>query len=93
MNPLTWFGILFCLSQSALFSGSDLAAFAVGRLRLEVDAAGGDPAAKRVCEIREKLIAYIQRHHPQSLPRFRAQLGGDHTDWSNIEPAGKCRVE
>jgi hypothetical protein len=28
------------------------------------------------CEIREKLIAYIQRHHPQSLPRLRAQLDG-----------------
>jgi len=29
------------------------------------------------CDIREKLIAYIQHHHPQSLPRFRAELGGD----------------
>ena len=29
------------------------------------------------CDIREKLIAYIQKHHPQSLPRFRAEIGGD----------------
>lgn len=26
--------------------------------------------------IREKLISYIQKHHPQSLPRFRAEIGG-----------------
>ena len=29
------------------------------------------------CDIREKLIAYIQKHHPQSLPQFRAQIGGN----------------
>ena len=27
------------------------------------------------CEIREKFIAYIQEHHPRSLPLVRAQLG------------------
>ena len=27
------------------------------------------------CDIREKLIAYIQKHHPQSLPQVRAQVG------------------
>jgi small-conductance mechanosensitive channel len=29
------------------------------------------------CDIREKFIAYIQKHHPESLPRFRAEIGGD----------------
>ena len=29
------------------------------------------------CDIREKLIAYIQKHYPQSLPRFRAEIGGE----------------
>jgi small-conductance mechanosensitive channel len=29
------------------------------------------------CDIREKLIAYIQKHHPQSLPQFRTQISGD----------------
>ncbi len=29
------------------------------------------------CDIREKLIAYIQKHHPQSLPRVRAEIGGE----------------
>jgi small-conductance mechanosensitive channel len=28
------------------------------------------------CDIREKLIAYIQKHHPQSLPRLRTEIGG-----------------
>ncbi len=27
------------------------------------------------CNIREKLIAYLQRHHPQCLPKLRAELG------------------
>ena len=26
------------------------------------------------CHVREKLIAYLQQHHPQSLPRLRAEL-------------------
>ena len=29
------------------------------------------------CDIREKLIAYIQKHHPLSLPTFRTQIGGE----------------
>jgi hypothetical protein len=29
------------------------------------------------CEIREQLLAYLQRHHPTALPRLRAQLDGD----------------
>ena len=28
------------------------------------------------CDIREQLIAYIQKNHPQSLPRFRTEIGG-----------------
>ncbi|HEY5043515.1 MAG TPA: mechanosensitive ion channel domain-containing protein [Verrucomicrobiae bacterium] len=28
------------------------------------------------CDIREKLIAYVQKNHPQSLPQFRTQIGG-----------------
>ncbi len=26
------------------------------------------------CDIREKLIAYVQKHHPESLPRLRAEV-------------------
>jgi len=34
---LVWAGIFICLSQSAMFSGLNLAVFGIGRLRLEVD--------------------------------------------------------
>jgi metal transporter CNNM len=44
---LTWVGIGLCLSQSAVFSGLNLALFGISRLRLEVeDAAGNKNAAK-----------------------------------------------
>ena len=46
MNALTWMGIALCLSQSALFSGLNLAVFSIGRLRLEVDATGGDATGR-----------------------------------------------
>lgn len=32
------------------------------------------------CDIREKLIAYIQTHHPGSLPQFRAQVDSERPD-------------
>lgn len=31
------------------------------------------------CDIREKLITYVQKHHPQSLPHFRTQISGTST--------------
>jgi CBS domain containing-hemolysin-like protein len=39
MNLYIWLGIAVCISQSAMFSGLNLALFSVSRLRLEVDAA------------------------------------------------------
>jgi small-conductance mechanosensitive channel len=36
------------------------------------------------CNIREKLVAYLQQHHPQSLPKLRAELGPP-----SPAPAGK----
>src|SRR5688572_22750091 len=53
MNALTWTGIALCLSQAAMFSGLNLAVFSVSRLRLEIDAAGGDRAAARVLALRK----------------------------------------
>jgi hypothetical protein len=50
---LSWLGILFCLSQSAIFSGMNLAAFSISRLRLEVQVAAGDPLAKKVLALRQ----------------------------------------
>jgi metal transporter CNNM len=37
-----WIGIAFCIIQSAIFSGLNLAIFGVSKLRLEVEAAGGN---------------------------------------------------
>ena len=52
MEIITWIGILVCVSQSAMFSGLNLAVFSLSRLRLEVEAADGTPAARRVLELR-----------------------------------------
>jgi hypothetical protein len=49
---LTWVGILFCVTQSAMFSGLNLAMFGVSRLRLKVEVASGNKAARRVLEMR-----------------------------------------
>ncbi len=52
MEPLIWLGIVLCVSQSAMFSGLNLAVFSLSRLRLEVEAADGNAAAKRVLDLR-----------------------------------------
>jgi hypothetical protein len=44
------------------------------------------------CEIREKLVAFLQSHHPDCLPRLRAELwplaGGGRADVGRMTPAG-----
>ncbi len=52
MHLLIWLGIAICLSQSAMFSGLNLAVFHLSRLRLEAAAKGGDRDAKRVMALR-----------------------------------------
>ena len=49
--PLVWIGIVLCLSQSALFSGSNLAFYRLSRLRLELDAKR-DPRAGAILRLR-----------------------------------------
>jgi len=51
-NTLVWTGILFCISQSAMFSGLNLALLAISRLRLEVEASTGNPAAVKILRLR-----------------------------------------
>lgn len=51
-TPLTWLGIAFCISQSAMFSGLNLALFSVSRLRLEVEVAAGNKSAQEVLSLR-----------------------------------------
>ena len=51
---LVWLGIAFCLSQSAMFSGLNLALLGISRLRLEVEAAAGNAAASRILGLRQQ---------------------------------------
>lgn len=50
---MIWIGIVFCISQSAMFSGLNLAFFSVSRLRLEVEKTQGNIAAIKVLKMRE----------------------------------------
>lgn len=52
MTLVLWLGILFCISQSAIFSGLNLAYFSVSRLRLEVEKEQGNSDAEKVLEMR-----------------------------------------
>ena len=49
---LIWLGIGFCVSQSAIFSGLNLALFSLSRLRLEVEVAAGNDAAQKLVYLR-----------------------------------------
>jgi len=53
MDALVWVGILFCVSQSAMFSGLNLALLGSSRLRLEVEAASGSEAAGKILALRK----------------------------------------
>lgn len=53
VNALVWVGILFCISQSAMFSGLNLALLGISRLRLEVEATSGNPAAVKILALRK----------------------------------------
>jgi len=53
MQDLTvWLLIVFCVSQSAMFSGLNLAFFSLSRLRLETEADHGNAAATRILALR-----------------------------------------
>lgn len=55
MNDIfVWIGIAFCLSQSAMFSGLNLAFFSLTRLRLEIEAeSSASKGAKKVLSMRK----------------------------------------
>jgi metal transporter CNNM len=53
MLLLTWIGIAFCLSQSAILSGLNLGLFSLTRLDLKVAIEKGDPRARRLMQVRE----------------------------------------
>jgi metal transporter CNNM len=52
-NAIVWIGISFCITQSAIFSGLNLALFSISKLRLEVEAAGGNPDAVGLLALRK----------------------------------------
>ena len=52
-ETLLWIGIIFCISQSAMFSGLNLAYFSLSRLQLEVEMKQGNAAAGKVLEARK----------------------------------------
>ena len=52
MEGAIWLGIGFCLLQSGLFSGLNLALLGLSRLQLEVEAKSGNPAALRILALR-----------------------------------------
>ena len=53
MENFVWAGIFLCLTQSAIFSGLNLAFFSLSRLRLEAETKAGNEAAKKILSLRK----------------------------------------
>ena len=51
-NVALWIGIAFCIAQTGIFSGLNLALFSVSMLRLEIEAAGGNGDAVKMLSLR-----------------------------------------
>lgn len=54
MKLIIWIGIFLCLSQSAMFSGLNLAFFSISKLRLQLEAEKKNPDAIKVLKLREQ---------------------------------------
>jgi predicted component of type VI protein secretion system len=58
------------------------------RLRVLATAPDSPTAWEMRCEIREKLITYLQEHHPDSLPRLRYTIEREPSaEESRLQPA------
>jgi hypothetical protein len=53
MEMFIWVGIIFCISQSAMFSGLNLAFFSISKLRLEIESKKNNPHALKVARLRQ----------------------------------------
>ena len=53
MNTLVWLGIGFCITQSAMFSGLNLAFFSISKLRLEIEVKNNNQHALKIARLRE----------------------------------------
>jgi hypothetical protein len=52
-DVFVWLGIALCIAQSGIFSGLNLAIFSISKLRLEVEAAGGNRDASGLLALRK----------------------------------------
>jgi CBS domain containing-hemolysin-like protein len=52
-ETLIWLGIIFCISQSAMFSGLNLAFFSMSMLFLEVESSHGNKQAEKILTLRK----------------------------------------
>mgnify|MGYP003626808640 CR=1 FL=1 len=53
MDIFIWIGILFCISQSAMFSGLNLAFFSISKLRIEIEVNNNNKHALKIAKLRE----------------------------------------
>ena len=53
MLLITWIGIIFCVSQSAMFSGLNLAFFSISKLRLEIEVSQNNKDATKILAMRQ----------------------------------------
>jgi len=60
------------------------------QLRVLVTAADASKAWDLRCELREKLLAFLQQHYPQSLPRVRADLASGPAGHPGLPLPGKA---
>ncbi len=79
-TPL-WAGKVCVLQISDFFQTT-------AQLRALMDARNSSDAWDLRCYVREKLIAYIKEHYPQSLPRYRAELDTPNAVASEDGPNG-----
>lgn len=52
-DVLIWVGIVFCVTQSAMFSGLNLAFFSISKLRLEIESVKNNQDAIKIAKLRE----------------------------------------
>lgn len=53
MTLITWFGIVLCISQSAMLSGLNLAYFTISKLELKIGVVNNNKQARRVQALRQ----------------------------------------
>lgn len=52
MTILTWLGIFFCISQSAILSGLNLAFFSISKMRLDIELKNSNKLAQKIKTLR-----------------------------------------